>query len=96
MKDTGYLIIGRNGIRGFRKSRPSLNWDEVSCAVSIDIPDQLFMRPMLNANINVDESVVSPQEIPTELILNTKELIEQQTGCKVNFELHDMREKEDE
>jgi len=85
MKSNCYLIIGKNGVRGFRKNKPDLNWDEISCKISLSIPDELFKRPHIQATIDVRDipnTVYDPQ-----LILNTKELIEQQTGAKIDFQI---------
>ena len=47
-------------------------------------------------NLSWDDIVPKPQ--PTELILNTKEMIEQSTGAKIDFSInrYEKEEKEDE
>ena len=85
MKENAYLVIGRNGIRGVRKTRPGLNWDEIACKISVDIPDELFRRPLLEATITVKD--IPNTTLNPEVIINTKELIEQQTGAKINFKV---------
>ena len=85
MKENAYLIIGRRGIRGVRKTKPSLEWDEIACKITLDVPDELFKRPHIEATLkieNVPNNVYNP-----EVVINTKELIEQQTGCKVDFKI---------
>lgn len=54
MKVEGYLIIGNNKSCRFVKSRVGLNWNEISVKVNIELPDSLFRRPMLEANIKLD------------------------------------------
>ena len=85
MKEVAYLIIGKTGIRGVRKTRPDLKWDEVAMKINLDIPDALFQRPHIEAKITVDPDKIQPNQINPELILNTKDLIEQQTGAKIDF-----------
>ena len=94
MKETAYLIIGRTGIRGVRKTRPGLKWDEVAMKINLDIPDVLFQRPHIEAKIIVDPEKIQPNQINPDLILNTKDLIEQQTGAKIDFKVIPMEQEE--
>lgn len=87
MKEIAYLIIGKTGIRGVRKTKPDLKWDEVACRIELNVPDSLFERPQLEATIKVKEELLSPNYINPELIINTKELIEQQTGAKIDMKV---------
>ncbi|MBE3092781.1 MAG: hypothetical protein IMZ51_03880 [Chloroflexi bacterium] len=87
MKDIFYLIIGRTGIRGTRKTKPPLKWDEISVKVSMEFPDVLFQRPLIEAKITVDKDMVLPETINPDIVINTKELIEQSTGCKIDFKV---------
>jgi hypothetical protein len=96
MKDKSYLIIGKNGIRGVRKSKPNLSWDEVAVLVSLDIPDVLFQRPLLEATIIVDKDKLQFQQISPQLVINTKEFIEQQTGAKIDFRILEIKEENGE
>lgn len=97
MNEESYLIIGKSGIKGVRKSKPKLNWDEIACRISLDIPDVLFERPQLEATLKVDEEKIQAEKIFPDLIINTKELIEQQTGAKIDFKVIEyVREGESE
>lgn len=87
MKSTAYLILSKNGIRTARKSKPNLRWDEIAIRVSLDVPDILFQRPHIEATITIDKNKVQPEQISPEIIINTKELIEQQTGAKIDFRI---------
>jgi len=93
MKSNAYLIIGKSGIRGVRRSKPGLKWDEIAIKVSLDIPDQLFTRPQIEATITVDKSV-QPEMIDPTIVINTKELIEQSTGVKIDFKIIKEEKKE--
>jgi len=92
MKEVSYLIISKNGIKGVRKSKPSLRADEIAVKVNLDIPNALFEKPLLEATITIDKSV-APEKISPEIIINTKDLIEQQTGAKIDFKIISMIEK---
>lgn len=83
MKVSQWLAINKNGITKVRKTKPTLDWDEIAIKVQLDIPDDLFRRPIIEAIIaikDVPNNVYEP-----EIVINTKDLIEQQTGAKINF-----------
>jgi hypothetical protein len=84
MKVEGYLIIKSNSSMRVTKSRVGLDWNEICMKLNLNIPDELFQRPTLEAKIEVSKDIL-PKPQPTELILNTKELIEQSTGAKINL-----------
>ena len=94
MKCSGYLNIKSNGSVRFTKSRIGLDWNEIAVKVSLDIPDELFKRLILEAKIEVGKDIV-PKPQPVELILNTKELIEESTGAKINFKVVPYEESEE-
>jgi len=84
MKCTGYLNINSRGTARFTKSRIGLDWDEIAIKVTIDIPNEMFARPILEASIEVGKEII-PKPQPFDLILKTKDLIEESTGVKINF-----------
>lgn len=85
MKTSSWLVVGHNGIRSVRKSKPSLNWDEIAVKVAIEIPDELFKRPVIEAKIEIKD--VPNNAYDPEIVVNTVDLIEQQTGAKINFQV---------
>lgn len=85
MKVEEWLILNRNGVTKVRKTKPALDWNEIAIKMKIEVPDELFARPSIEAKLVV-------KDIPNiaynpEIIINTKELIEQQTGAKINFSI---------
>ncbi len=93
MKDSAYIVIGKNGIRALRKTKPDLNWDELSFKVDIEVPDIFFQRPLFEAKIKIEDNALLTQNI-TDLIINTKEIIEQQTGAKIDFRIIEEKKEE--
>ena len=93
MKTTSWLVINKNGIHSVRKTKPSLGWNEIAVAVNMEVPDELFKRPTISATIKIED--VPLMEFNPEIIVSTKELIEQQTGAKINFTV-EYREEEKE
>lgn len=83
MKKTSWLIVDKNGIHSVRKTKPSLGWNQIAVAVNLEIPDELFKRPTIAATLKIED--VPLAEFNPEVIVNTKELIEQQTGAKIEF-----------
>lgn len=85
MKTESWLIVNKNGIVGARKSKPNLEWNEIAIKVCVDIPNQLFERPTIQANLKVEN--IENQSFDADILVNTAELIKQQTGAKVIFEI---------
>ena len=96
MKKESYLIINRNGIVGHRKTKPQLNWNEIAVKIKLDIPDEIFIRPHLEATIKVDKDKITTEQIYPDIIINTKSLIEQQTGAKIDFRIIEYTKDEKE
>lgn len=92
MKCEGYLTINSRGACKFTKNRTGLKWNEISMKLSIAIPDELFRRPILSATIEVGKDII-PKPQPFDLILNTKDLIEQSTGAKIEFQVKPYEEE---
>lgn len=82
----GYLTVNKRGSCRFSKNRVGLNWDEISIKVSLEVPDELFNRPLIRASLIVDRTLI-PKEQDMSLVLNSKDLIEQSTGAKVEFSI---------
>lgn len=93
MREVSYLIIGKNGVRGVRKTKPSLGWDEIACKINLNVPDELFKRPHIEATLKIED--IPNNAYNPDIVINTKELIEQQTGVKVNFKIIPYDESED-
>ncbi len=83
MKAASWLIINKNGIKGVRKTKPFLEWNEIAVKVNLEIPNELFDRPTIEATLQVKD--VPNNAYNPDIVINTAELIEQQTGAKINF-----------
>lgn len=83
MKISFYLIVSQRGTVKTVKNKPGVSVDEVSIKMELSLPDSLFRKPQLTANISVDESEVSPLEITTQMKDNIQEVIQQHTGIPV-------------
>lgn len=85
MRVTNWLIINKNGIKGVRKTKPDLAYNEIACRLQLDIPKELFERPQIEASLKIDN--IPNDVFKPEIIVNTKDLIEQQTGAKIDFKI---------
>lgn len=94
MKLTNWLIINKNGIKGVRKTKPDLAYNEIAVRINLDIPKELFERPQIEATIKIEE--VPNNVYKPDLIINTKDLIEQQTGAKIDFKILPIEERKNE
>lgn len=83
MKTNNWLVIGKNGIRKTCKKKPSLDWDEIAVCLQLEIPDELFRRPIIDAKLEVKD--IPNNAYNPEVVINTADLIEQQTGAKIQF-----------
>jgi len=54
MKINNWLIINNRGSTRITKNKPGIAFNEVCMQLSIDIPNSVFERPQLKANIKVE------------------------------------------
>jgi len=94
MKVSNWLVINKNGVKAVRKTKPPLGWDEIAIKINLDIPNELFQRPTLEATVQVID--VPNMAYKPDVILDTVDLIEQQTGAKINFTVSHVQEEPDE
>ena len=93
MKTYFYLAISQNGSVRSLKNQPSLNWNEISVGMSLDVPDKIFQRPVLQASIIIPEDVVMKTPLNAEVRDNVAEAIEQVTGLKFSIKVEESEEE---
>ena len=49
-----YLVINNKGTVRTTKTPPNLQWNEVVMHMQVEIPDSVFQRPQLQANVKFD------------------------------------------
>ena len=89
-----YLKVSSTGVVGAYKNPPSLGWNEISMFVRLDIPDRIFDKPTLQANITIPEEAVIKTPIEASVVDNVAEAIEQATGLKFNITVEKKEEEE--
>lgn len=94
MRIEGFLVIeGNEGRFGHwtgriarvtaRKPRTAAN--EVALQLTIEIPDAMFMKPVLQARMVVPPEAVSAPVIEPEVANNIAELVRDQLGIKLHI-----------
>lgn len=92
MRITQWLIINKNGIKGVRKTKPDLAYNEIAMKIYLELPKELFERPQIEATLKIGD--IPNNAYRPDLIINTKDLIEQQTGAKIDFKILPIEEGE--
>lgn len=85
MKVKCYLTVNEHGYIRVSKGKPNLKMDEISIALNLEIPEALFLKPTLEANISIPEEVAVSDKIDIETQDNIKEAIETATGVNVRI-----------
>jgi hypothetical protein len=81
MKVKQWLVLNKNGIHGVRKTKPSLGWNEIAMQIELNVPNEY--RPTISAKFDIKD--VPLMEFNPQVIIDTKDLVEQQTGAKIEF-----------
>ena len=84
MKVKKYLAVKKNGQTRIVANKPSLMPNEIAIQLNIEVPDQLFTKPTLVADITIDESVAMEELISTEVIDNAKQIISDGLGLEIH------------
>lgn len=87
MKLPFFLTINSRGSVKATKNKPSLDWNEISIQMNLVIPDSLFRKPQLSANITIPDEAALSKVISADVQDNVKEAIEQATGMEVKLNL---------
>ncbi|MBX3008653.1 MAG: hypothetical protein KF816_11590 [Melioribacteraceae bacterium] len=88
MQFSKYLVVKK--ISNWKAStritdkKPSLHPDEIAIYLTISVPDALFQRPALKADIKIDEKVV-PSQISAEVIDNIQQVINEHIDMKIEI-----------
>ncbi len=86
-----WLTINSNKSARVTHSKPNLRWDEVSILLDINLPDELFKKPRLEAKIEIPKEAAGPDVLNCEVVENVKEAIHQATGLE--FSINVIREE---
>ena len=90
------IVNSRGTCKIYNKHYPDIRADEICISLNLDIPDEIFTRPRLEASITIPPEAALPEEIGSEVLVDTKEAIEQATGLTfaINVVLREVEEPE--
>ena len=94
MKVKKWLTINSRGIARLTQGQPGIDADEVSILLDINLPDELFRKPRLEARIEIPKEAAGPDVLNSEVVENVKEAIQQTTG--LNFSINVIKHEETE
>jgi len=89
MRTEFYLVVNESGSIRTCKTQPNLKFNEVSVALTIDLPDNLFKKPMLSGVIEVPDSKVRPTVITPEITQDIQNAIKDHSGVEVRLEIQE-------
>lgn len=85
MKTKFYLNIKENGSIRATKTKVSLDYNEISIEMSLELPNTLFRKPIITGNIKVTEDMVSPNTLEAVVAEEIKNAIESVEGVKIEL-----------
>ena len=75
-----WLTINSRGCARLTQGKPGISWDEISICLELNLPDELFRKPRLEAKIDIPKEAAGPDVLSSEVVENVKEAIEKSTG----------------
>lgn len=87
MRINKYLIVSKKGYRASARitnGKPTLQPDEISIYLTLDIPDSLFQRPALKAEIKIDPKT-APSQISAEVIDNIQKVVSENLNLQIQI-----------
>lgn len=91
MKIQKWLTINSRGAARLTQGKPGIDWNEVSVLLDINLPDELFNRPRLEAKIEIPKEAAGPEVLNSEVVENVQEAIKQVTG--LTFSINVIKEE---
>lgn len=85
MKTKFYLHVKENGSTRTTKNKAPIYTDEISILMEVELPDQIFERPLIQGKICISEDMVTPRIIDAEIAEEVKNAIQSVDGVKVEI-----------
>ncbi len=89
-----WFVTNNRGTARLVGSKPQVRSDEVAVFLEIEIPNALFDKPRLVANIKIPESAVPAKEITADVTDNIEEAIRTATGLEMRVSVVGSNEEE--
>lgn len=85
MKVKAFLVVNENGAIRAVKSYQALNLNEVAVQINLEVPDQLFRKPAIVADLVIPDDAVQAPTIDAEVTENIADAIRTATGVEVRL-----------
>lgn len=95
MRVSNYIVIKKNGWRYSTRltaKAPALAHNEIAIKLAIDVPDEIFTKPALEATVKIPKEAVRSNVIEAAVIDNVQEIIKQNLGFDVKLQIVDSNE----
>ena len=90
-----WLTISSRGAARITQGQPSVDANEISICLDINVPDELFRKPRLEAKIEIPKEAAGPDVLSSEVVENVKEAIHQATGLEFSINVIKPEEKKE-
>lgn len=85
METSFYLVVSRKGAQKITQTPPRLEADQIAMHVSLELPNSLFERPLLQAHVKLPQSLTTPEPLSVEVQETVVASIQQATGMDVRL-----------
>ncbi len=89
-----YLVINNRGAIAVREREPRLGGNEIALRLRLEIPNALFERPRLVAEMKVPATAVPKSSITVDVTDNIEKIIKDATGLTMNVSVVEHEEEE--
>lgn len=80
-----HLVINSRGSVRTCKNKPDTRADEIAVAVNMNVPNELFKKPVIEAKIEIPKDAVASRTIEADTQQAIKESIESISGLTVEL-----------
>jgi len=78
-----WIVINSRGHAKLAVKEPRLTVNEIAFRLHLEIPDAIFKRPMILADIVIPRETVLPDKITVDMTNNIEEAIKSVTGLEM-------------
>lgn len=83
-----YLVVNDRGTCKVTKNRPGLDWNEVCFELNLEIPNEMFKKPLLTADIKIPKDAINAPVIEADVIQNIEDAILENAGIEVRLNVN--------
>lgn len=92
MRLTRWMAVSKGGQVRVVSNQPTLKPGEISLLMAVSIPDELFDRPHLKANITLDAPGIQ-NEVTAQVAQNIQDTVNKNLGLNLHVNIIDPKDK---